>query len=122
MGAIRDGPWLLFLDSLKTHKMTSVRERLKACCTEVEFIPPGITGLAQPMDVAVMKSFKNACRRKYLDHHLAHPFAANATERRALISKIVLDSWRELDGSLLTKGFAKAGLMPTGPRQMDGSF
>ncbi|KAE8966383.1 hypothetical protein PF002_g7071 [Phytophthora fragariae] len=55
-----DGCKLLILDSLKTHKMTSVRYALQQeCCTQVEFVPPGVTGICQPMDVSVMKAFKN---------------------------------------------------------------
>lgn len=43
--------------------MNSVRTVLEEdCCTQVEFVPPGITGLAQPMDVAVMKPFKDYVR------------------------------------------------------------
>ncbi|KAG6955296.1 hypothetical protein JG687_00011308 [Phytophthora cactorum] len=39
--------------------MNSVQDVLeKECCTSVEFIPPGITGLAQPMYISVMKEFK----------------------------------------------------------------
>eukprot|EP00644_Phytophthora_capsici_P010762 jgi/Phyca11/14693/fgenesh1_pg.PHYCAscaffold_9_\ len=45
---------------LKTHKMASVRRALEErCCTQVEFVPPGVTGVSQPMDVAVMKPFKD---------------------------------------------------------------
>ncbi|ETL41557.1 hypothetical protein L916_07506, partial [Phytophthora nicotianae] len=51
---------LLLLDSLKTHKMASVRAKLEEeYCTEVEFVPPCITGLAQQMDVAVMRMIKS---------------------------------------------------------------
>ena len=54
---------LLLLDSLKTHKMASIRHVLQEeCCTQVEFVPPGITGTSQPMDVAVMKAFKDRVR------------------------------------------------------------
>ncbi|OWZ17632.1 hypothetical protein PHMEG_0008399 [Phytophthora megakarya] len=39
-----DGCRLLLLDSLKIHKMESVRNTLQQeCCTQVEFVPPGIT-------------------------------------------------------------------------------
>ncbi|KAE8897405.1 hypothetical protein PF003_g18233 [Phytophthora fragariae] len=55
-----DGCKLLILDSLRTHKMASVRYALQQdCCTQVEFVPPGVTGICQPMDVSVMKAFKN---------------------------------------------------------------
>ncbi|KAE9210160.1 hypothetical protein PF005_g11550 [Phytophthora fragariae] len=51
---------VLLLDSLKTHKMSSVRTELEdSLSTEVEFIPPGITGLSQPIDERVMHIWIN---------------------------------------------------------------
>ncbi|KAG6961315.1 hypothetical protein JG688_00009159 [Phytophthora aleatoria] len=55
-----DGCKLLLLDSLKTHKMVSVCYTIQQeCCKQVEFVPPGVTGICQPMDVSVMKALKN---------------------------------------------------------------
>lgn len=34
--------------------------------SEVEFIPPGLTGDSQPMDIAVMKQFKDNLRSLYV--------------------------------------------------------
>ncbi|KAG2850680.1 hypothetical protein PC113_g16570 [Phytophthora cactorum] len=69
-------PRLLLLDSLKSHRINSVRDVLeKECCTSVEFIPPGITGLALPMDVSVMKEFKNLCKNYCVNYHAVNDFA-----------------------------------------------
>lgn len=73
----------LLLDSLKTYKMGSVRERLREYWTESEFIPPGITGLAQPMDVAAMCVFKYEVIELYVEHHVDNCFCASAPERRS---------------------------------------
>ncbi|KAE8966889.1 hypothetical protein PR001_g28263 [Phytophthora rubi] len=114
---------LLLLDSLKTHKMASVRTKLEEdYCSEVEFVPPGITGLAQPMDVSVMRSFKSRCRRLYVNYHINHDFPANTTARRFLMTQIVLLAWESIEEKRIARGFVKAGLVPIGPREADGSF
>ncbi|ETM56036.1 hypothetical protein L914_00876, partial [Phytophthora nicotianae] len=77
------GPRLLLLDSLKIYKMASVRNAFEnECCTAAEFISPGITGLAQPMDVSVMRVFKSLCRNYYVNHHAVNDFAQGAPARR----------------------------------------
>ncbi|OWZ08644.1 hypothetical protein PHMEG_00018774 [Phytophthora megakarya] len=61
---------MLLLDSLKVHKTTSIREALEEeCSTQVQFILPGITGVSQPMDVSVMRSFKKKIKDLYIRYH-----------------------------------------------------
>ncbi|GMF23156.1 unnamed protein product [Phytophthora fragariaefolia] len=45
---------VLFLDTLKTHKMQSVQDELGGMGTSVHYVPPGCTGIAEPLDVGVM--------------------------------------------------------------------
>ncbi|KAF4138599.1 DDE superfamily endonuclease, partial [Phytophthora infestans] len=116
-----DGCRLLLLDSLKVHKMNSVRTVLEEdCCTQVEFVPPGITGLAQPMDVAVMKPFKDYVR--YLAYHIDHEFPKTPQEKRQLISRFVAEGWASISPATIRKGFAKSGILPTGPRDIEDRF
>ncbi|KAF4142988.1 DDE superfamily endonuclease, partial [Phytophthora infestans] len=60
---------ILVLDSLKVHKISTVRAQLEGAMTDVEFVLPGATMLAQPMDVAVMAAFERECRELYAQHH-----------------------------------------------------
>ncbi|KAF4139781.1 DDE superfamily endonuclease, partial [Phytophthora infestans] len=107
---------LLILDSLKTHKMASVRPALgEHCCTQVEFAPPGITGVSQPMDVAVMKPFKDY-------HHIDNPFPTTPSQKRELISRLVNEAWAKIDPRVVVNGFVKAGLIPCGPRDDNDRF
>ncbi|KAF4149685.1 DDE superfamily endonuclease, partial [Phytophthora infestans] len=116
-----DGCRLLLLDSLKVHKMNSVRTVLEEdCCTQVEFVPPGITGLAQPMDVAVMKPFKDYVR--YLAYHIDHEFPKTPQEKRQLTSRFVAEGWASISPATIRKGFAKSGILPTGPRDIEDRF
>lgn len=56
------GPSVLVLNSLKVHKMDHVGVALERDChTSLKFVPPGVMGLCQPMDVAVMKPSKTRC-------------------------------------------------------------
>ncbi|GMF46286.1 unnamed protein product [Phytophthora fragariaefolia] len=117
-----DGCRLLVLDSLKVHKMGSVRAALEEQCTQVEFVPPGITGISQPMDIAVMKPFKDAVRRIYLMHHIKHPFPCSTTEKRALLSRFVTEAWEQVQPHTIIKEFVKADIIPTGLRDEVGRF
>ncbi|KAE9275098.1 hypothetical protein PR003_g29428 [Phytophthora rubi] len=117
------GSRLLLLDSLKTHKMESVRQKLEVgCCTEVEFIPPGIPGVAQPMDVSVMREFKRIYRDLYVGYHIDHDFAPTREARRDLITRMVVHAWHLVEPEVITRGFIRAGVMPYGPRDQNGIF
>ncbi|KAF4130944.1 DDE superfamily endonuclease, partial [Phytophthora infestans] len=117
------GSKLLMLDSLKTHKMEFVREKLEnGCCTEVEFIPPGTTGIAQPMDVSVMQEFKRICRDLYVGYHKDHDFAPSPEACRDLITRVVVRVWQLNDADVIVRGFIRAGVVPYGPRNKDARF
>ncbi|KAG2887964.1 hypothetical protein PC118_g22654 [Phytophthora cactorum] len=115
---------MLLLDSLKVHKMASIRQYLENdCATQVLYIPPGVTGLSQPVDVGVMKSFKKKIHRDlYVKHHIDHPFPADAAERRVMLSFLVAKAWELVKAKTIVKGFRKAKLIPIGPRDSHGTF
>ncbi|ETN15711.1 hypothetical protein PPTG_06927 [Phytophthora nicotianae INRA-310] len=103
--------------------MASVRNALEnECCTSPEFISPGITGLAQPMDVSVMREFKGLCRNYYVNYHAVNDFAQGAPARRALITEIVVNAWKAVREKVIVRGFIKAGIVPYGPRDAEGNF
>ena len=56
---------LLFLDSYGVHKMGTVNQAINDLGVEVIIIPPGCTGVTQPVDVGYNKPFKNHVRDKY---------------------------------------------------------
>ncbi|EGZ15292.1 hypothetical protein PHYSODRAFT_509057 [Phytophthora sojae] len=120
-----DGCKLLLLDSLKVHKMQTVKTVLEEkCCTPVEFIPPGITGIAQPMDVAVMKSFKDHVRYVYATNDLAitNDFPETSQQKRELLSRFVADAWNKVLAASIRNGFIKSGIVPIGPRDSADRF
>lgn len=110
---------LLLLDSLKVHRMDSVKAVLEEeCLTRVEFIPPGVTTLAQPMDVAVMGPFKAKCKSMYVQQVLEKGFCRDPTTRRKEIARIVIDAWAKVSRKTIVSGFVGAGLIATGPRDV----
>ena len=56
---------LLFLDSFSVHLMGSVNRAINALGVEVIIIPPGCTGVTQPVDVGYNKPFKGLVRDQY---------------------------------------------------------
>ena len=82
---------LLYLDSCRVHMMGSVVEAIQALGVEVEFIPPGCTGLVQPVNVGYNKSLKAKVRDQYLSWLMAQdpdmPIAK--TSRRDVVEWIL---------------------------------
>ena len=56
---------LLIMDGCRVHKMKGVNERLSELGVRVELLPPGCTGLLQPVDVGINRTFKAVMRRQW---------------------------------------------------------
>ncbi|KAG6942568.1 hypothetical protein JG687_00018988 [Phytophthora cactorum] len=41
---------------------------------------------------------------------------------RVLITQVVILAWESIDDALIARGVLKAGLVPVGPREADGTF
>ncbi|KAE9049915.1 hypothetical protein PR001_g2859 [Phytophthora rubi] len=61
-------------------------------------------------------------KKLYLEHHLDNPFPTSTSEKRALISRFVVKAWQAVKPDTILKGFARAGVVPTGPHDRDGRF
>ena len=58
---------ILFLDSFNVHLLGSIAGAIQGLGVELEIIPPGCTGLMQPIDVGINKPFKANMRKIYTD-------------------------------------------------------
>lgn len=102
--------------------MDTVSKWLINCNTQVEYIPPGLTGICQPMDVSVMKVFKDHLRELYLRHHIDAPFPVSSSSSRRLITSLVEQAWDLVSPQAIVNGYVMFGLVPIGPRDVDGRF
>ena len=50
---------ILLLDSYQCHLMSLVVDLIQQAGVEVEFVPGGLTGLCQPLDIGINKPLKN---------------------------------------------------------------
>lgn len=116
-----EGTSVLLLDSLKVHRMQSVQRALKDCHMRLEFVPPGVTGLCQPMDVSVIHPFKTRCRALYLQHNRDDGFCATHREHRKRIVAIVTRAWCDVSSECIAEGFDSARLVCTTERDENGS-
>ncbi len=62
---------ILLLDLFKVHMKASVMTAIQHLGIQVEFIPPGCTGLLQPVSVGYSKAFKAKLRMEYNDWLMA---------------------------------------------------
>jgi hypothetical protein len=58
---------ILFLDLFKVHLLGSITNAIQGLGVELEVIPPGCTGLVQPIDVGINKPFKVNMRKIYTE-------------------------------------------------------
>jgi len=58
---------ILFVDSFKLHLLGSVVNPIQGLGVELEIIPPGCTGLEQPIDTGINKPFKANMRKIYTE-------------------------------------------------------
>ncbi len=106
---------LLFLNSFAVHMMGSVVNKIQELGVEVDFIPPGCTGLVQPIDVGYNKSFKAKMKDQYMDWLMVQdpdvPIAK--TTRRDVIGwilaakqnisqQVICNTWRKTGFSYFT--------------------
>ena len=98
------GPRLLALDVAKFHKTDAVLDTLRSHDIIPAMIPPGCTGLMQPLDVAVNKPLKDILRslvddaldlyEKRSGEDLRESSRPSAVEdRRVLVQHCLANAW-----------------------------
>ena len=101
---------ILFLDSFKVHMLGSIVSKIQALGVEVEFIPPGCTGLVQPVDVGYNKAFKSKVKDQYLNWLLLQdPDALIAKTTRGDVIDWILSAERNISAEVIRNAWRKTG-------------
>jgi hypothetical protein len=101
---------LLFLDSFAVHMMGSVVNKIQELGIEVDFIPPGCTGLVQPVDVGYNKSFKAKMKDQYMDWLMVQdPDAPIAKTARRDVVGWILAAERNISQQVIRNAWRKTG-------------
>lgn len=109
-------PCILILDSFAVHKCDAVIEALARYGTAVKFVPPGCTGVAQPLDVGVMGPLKTHIRTSYAEYYSSHAFPSTAAQRRKDMYTRTMDAISSITHSTVRNSFHKSGpFVPFGP-------
>ena len=114
---LRNGLDSAFLvwDSAPCHQTPSIEEKLIQCKTRTILVPPNMTGLLQPADVCLFRSFKLFFRRRYMDWFVNEPksftnFGNLRSPGYAAVVEWVSDIWRNLDEQLIFNSFDLCGI------------
>jgi hypothetical protein len=101
---------VLFLDSFGVHKMGSVHRAINDCGCEVIIIPPGCTGLTQPVDVGYNKPFKGLIRDKYEEWMVKESKDLSIAPRRVDVAHWIAQSEVEMDAKILCNAWMRHDL------------
>jgi hypothetical protein len=84
---------ILFRDSFQVHMLGTVADAIHKLGVELEFIPPGCTGLVQPIDVGFNKPYKDNYTKLYtkflMDQDANQPLSG---AKRKDVSQWILDA------------------------------
>jgi hypothetical protein len=101
---------VLFLDSFGIHKMGSVHCAINDCGCEVIIIPPGCTGLTQPVDVGYNKPFKGLICDKYEEWMVKESKDLSIVPRRIDVARWIAQSEVEMDAEILHNAWMRHDL------------
>ena len=101
---------ILFLDDFSVHKTGAVVGAIQALGVEVEFIPPGCTGMVQPVDVGYNKPLKSKFRDQYRQWMLDQdPNQSIPCPSRVLVAEWLIAAQRLMTPALIRNAWKKTG-------------
>jgi hypothetical protein len=110
---------LLALDAAAFHKTPAILQKLRDNHIIPALVPPGCTGLLQPLDTAANKPFKELLREQAELYTDAQEEAGNnpekwtVSQKRVMVTHVVAKAWNKFcqeKRSLIQKSFIDVGL------------
>lgn len=122
-GVSPTNPLLLVMDCAAFHKTELLRSKLKEASIEIAMIPPGLTGLLQPLDThinKVMKQFMKEETEIYVDNRedeMGIVEKWSVSQKRVMCTHVVARAWERLcndKSQVVIKSFKDTGIyMPS---------
>jgi hypothetical protein len=101
---------ILFLDSFKVHLFGSIADAIQGLGVELKIIPPGCTGLVQPINVGINKPFKAKMRKIYTEWLLEQDVdAAIPSASRLDVSAFILEAVKSIKQETIVNSWCKTG-------------
>ena len=103
----------LILDKASSHLTNNVLEMFKNNNQFISFIPAGLTRFIQPLDVVINKPFKDALRKKYIEHCAEGSDFTIKISRDTMI-QFICDVWYDpniITEEMITKSFMCTGII-----------
>jgi hypothetical protein len=96
------------MDSLKAHRTEKVKDRLKEVGLHYSIVPGGYTSKLQPLDVGIIKPFKDKIR-EYWGHWMrGDSLKKKKKPSYTTMCKWVSDAWKSVDRKVIVNSFKKA--------------
>ena len=118
-GGVFAKPKLLFLiaDAYRSHYGPEVKKMASENRILLGIVPSGMTKYLQPLDVCIMKPFKDYVKRQYNEWLLRDPdpndFTARGNRRsppREILIEWVHNAWEQVSPNLIRKSFLVTGI------------
>jgi hypothetical protein len=101
---------ILFLDDFSLHKTGAVVGAIQALGMEVKFIPPGCTGMVQPVDVGYNKPLKSKFCEQYRKWMLDQdPNQSIPCPSRVLVTECLIAAQSLISPAIIHNAWKKTG-------------